>query len=81
MFALAVPLGDGDALADSVGLGSVPGARDGLRLVPESRDRVGVRRDGMHDLDCTGARELGVVGTVDSAHRTLANELQDLVLP
>jgi len=55
--------------------------RNRLRFVPESRDRVGVRRDGMHDLDCTGARELGVVGTVDSAHRTLANELQDLVLP
>jgi hypothetical protein len=81
MFALAVPLWDGDALADSVGLGSVPGARDGLRLVPESRDRVGVGRYRMHDLDCAGACELGVVGAIDSAHRSLANELQDLVLP
>ena len=54
--------------------------RDRLRLVPEPRHGILVRRERLHDLDRAGSLELRVIGAVDGAHGTLANELLDLVL-
>ena len=59
----------------------VPQLGDGLGLVAEAGDGVRVRRDRLHDLDRTGPFQLRVIGAVDHAHRSLADEILDLVRP
>jgi hypothetical protein len=54
---------------------------DRLRLVPEPSRRVRARRDSLEDLDRACALQLHVVGAVHEAHRSLADEVLDLVLP
>ena len=53
--------------------------RDRLRLAAEPRGRVGIRCQPLQDLDRADAFELGVVGAIDHAHGTLADEVLDYV--
>src|ERR1700674_1859015 len=52
---------------------------DRLRLVAEAGHRVGPDGYSLEYLDGAGSLQLGVVGLVDEAHRTLADELLDFV--
>src|SRR5260370_12944924 len=59
----------------------VPELGDGLRLMPEPRDAVAVRRQRVHDLYRAGPLELRMVAAVDHAHGAFAYEVLDLILP
>ncbi len=53
---------------------------DGLRLVAEPGGGVGIWGQGLQDLDGARSFELDVVGAIDQAHGSLADEFLDLVL-
>ena len=54
---------------------------DRLRLMAEPSRRVRVGREPLQHLDRAGALQLHVVRAVNEAHRSLADEVLDLVLP
>ncbi len=76
-------VGNAVVLAEVVDVDDVRVAHlgDRLRLVAETRGRVRVGSDPLQYLDRARALQLHVVRAIDEAHRSLADEVLDLVLP